>query len=73
MPNFSAAGSDLHSFPTSGVVPVQTDAYSNTYNIPNSLEIDAAKIEDIGGFFFFLDGAKVFTDCSSNIPSTSCY
>ena len=73
VPNFSNAGSDLHSFPTNGVNPVQTDAYTNTYNIPTAVEIDAAKIEDIGGFYFWLDNSKVFVDCSANIPSASCY
>ena len=53
--------------------PLQTDTFDigaiGTYPI----SIDAGKVEDIGGFFFWLDGTTSFVDCGDPIPSESCY
>jgi len=54
--------------------PLQTDVYLNSV-LPAAytISIDAGKVEDLGGFFFSLDGTTSFVDCATSIPSSSCY
>ena len=48
---------------------LQTETYDDTYTI----SIDAGKVEDLGGFFFWLDGTTSFVNCAEPIPTESCY
>ncbi len=48
---------------------LQTETYNDTYTI----SIDAGKVEDLGGFFFWLDGTTSFVNCTEPIPTESCY
>jgi hypothetical protein len=69
IPNYIAAGSDIHNAPSNANFPLVSD----TYNVTWPFTCNAAEADNIGGFGFVLDGLKAFvSQCTADIKNYNC-